>query len=238
MIAIVELTDAPSIRLTTNIVNCPIEDVCIGMPVQVVFEQFEDVFLPFFAPVGAAGEEFLERSGFGNKRYVLLPSGLHYRKNADLVLKAWPVIRERVPDLTLVVANHCDPYFAARAATLGESVICTGFVDDDELCALYHGAQVVWFPSRYEGFGMPVLEAMACGAPVVASNSTSLPEVAGDAAVLVDPHSVQDNVEAIQSILDNARLRTSMQRRGLQRAAQFTWSASAARLNEIYLSLL
>jgi glycosyltransferase involved in cell wall biosynthesis len=131
----------------------------------------------FFAPPCAAGAEFLQRSGLTDKRYVLLPSGLHYRKNAHLILKAWPVIRVRMPDLTLVIANHCDLYFAAQAASLGKSVVCTGFVDDDDLCALYRGAQLVWFPSRYEGFGMPVLEAMESGTAVVASKSSSIPEV-------------------------------------------------------------
>ncbi|MDP8989396.1 MAG: glycosyltransferase family 4 protein, partial [Acidobacteriota bacterium] len=144
----------------------------------------------FFDPIGPVGEEFLERTGLSHRRFVLLPGGLHYRKNADLVLQAWPILKERVPDLTLVVSGHCDPRYSARAAALGGSAMFTGFVNDDELCALYSKARVVWFPSRYEGFGMPVLEAMACGAPVVASNCTSIPEIAGDAALLVDPNSM------------------------------------------------
>jgi glycosyltransferase involved in cell wall biosynthesis len=95
-----------------------------------------------------------------------------------------------------------------------------------------------WVPIRYDGFVIPVLESMACGAAVVSSNFSAIPEVAGDAAVLVDPHSVQQNVEAIFAVLDDGRLRKTMQDRGLQRATQFTWSASAARLHEIYSSIL
>src|ERR1039457_5786318 len=86
-----------------------------------------------------------------------------------------------------------------RGRVLGTSVLFTEFVDDDELQALYHRAQATWFPSRYEGFGMPVLEAMASGSAVVASKTTSIPEIAGDAAVLVDPNSISENVDALRS---------------------------------------
>ncbi len=192
----------------------------------------------FFDPVNAQGEEFLSRSGLAEKRYVLVPGGLHYRKNADLILRAWPILQERVPDLVLVVSGHCDPHLRARAAHLCRSPLLTGFVEDDELCALYHGAQVVWFPSRYEGFGMPVLEAMACGASVVASNASSIPEIAGSAAVLVDPESVAENVDAIENILSDPVLRSRLQDQGRQRAARFTWAASAAQLHQLYSSLL
>jgi glycosyltransferase involved in cell wall biosynthesis len=192
----------------------------------------------FLAPVGQAGEEFLERVGLARTRYILLPGGLHFRKNADLVLKAWPVLQERLPDVTLVISGHCDPRYSERAAVLGKSVVFTGFVGDDELCSLYHGSQVVWFPSRYEGFGMPVLEAMSCGAPVVASNTSSIPEIAGDAACLVNPHSVTENVEALEAILGDSKLQDSLRARGNLRARQFSWSKAAEQMHELYASLV
>lgn len=192
----------------------------------------------FFRPRDSDVEQFLECAGLKGRRYILLPGGLHYRKNAGLVLKAWPILQDRIPDVALVVAGHNDAEYLPLAAELGASVILTGFVEDESLRALYHGAQVVWFPSLYEGFGLPVLEAMACGGAVVASNSTSIPEISGDAAVLVSPYSVDENVEAIESVIQDGQLRESLRKRGKQRASPFTWNASSARLHEIYSGLL
>jgi glycosyltransferase involved in cell wall biosynthesis len=192
----------------------------------------------FFRPRWELSDEFLKRIGLANKPYILLPGGLHYRKNADLVFKAWPELSRRMPDLRLVVPGHCDPVLAMRASSLGPSVKLLGFVEDEELHALYGSAQVVWFPSRYEGFGMPVLEAMASGAPVVASNSTSIPEVAGDTAMLVSQDSIEANVAALEAVIGSAEVRAGMIARGKARAQQFTWTASASRIHEIYSSLL
>jgi glycosyltransferase involved in cell wall biosynthesis len=191
----------------------------------------------FFEPPDFNGEEFLRCSHLKGKRFVLVPGGLHHRKNADLVLRAWPILRSRVPDLTLVIAGHNHPDYLAHAESLGDSLVLTGFVEDQQLRALYHGAQAVWFPSQYEGFGIPVIEAMACGAPVVASNNTAIPEISGDAAILVNPRSVDDNVEAIDAVLNDAQLQANLRRRGKKRAEPFTWTASAAQLHAVYSSL-
>jgi glycosyltransferase involved in cell wall biosynthesis len=187
--------------------------------------------------VNPAGEAFLARQNLVGRRYVLVPGGLHYRKNAELILRAWPILNERMRDLTLVVSGHCEPELAARAQTL-KSVHLTGFVDDDELCALYHAAQAVWFPTRYEGFGLPVVEAMACGTAVVSSNSTSIPEIAGKDAILVNPNSLDENVDALESVLNDSQLRQHLTAQGRARAAQFTWPRAAAQLHELYASLL
>ena len=191
----------------------------------------------FFEPVNGAGEEFLARTGLAQKRYILVPGGLHYRKNAELILRAWPILRERLPDVTLAISGHCQPDLAAQAKQLA-SLQLTGFVDDDQLCALYHGAQVVWFPSRYEGFGIPVVEAMACGTPVVASNSSSIPEIAGQDALLVSPTSVEENVEAIATLLNHPAERERLSALSRQRAARFTWPQAAEQLQALYASLL
>jgi len=171
------------------------------------------------------------------KRFVLLPGGLHYRKNAELVLRAWPILQERMKDLTLVVAGHNSSDYVTPARKLGASVVLTGFVEDEQLRALYRAAQAVWFPSQYEGFGIPVLEAMACGAPVVASNNTAIPEISGDAALLVDPQSVDDNVDALHSIVTNQGLAERLRARGKLRVKPFTWDASAAKLHALYSEL-
>ncbi len=192
----------------------------------------------FFEPAGPEQQDILGLWQLKDKRFVLVPGGLHYRKNAELVLSAWPVLRDRIPDLTLVIAGHNHPDYLAAARRLGSSVVLPGFVEDHQLRALYRGAQAVWFPSQYEGFGMPVLEAMACGTPVVASNNTAIPEISGDAAMLVDPHSVADHVEALEAIVNDATMRAKLQEKGKKRAAPFTWTASAAQLHAVYSELV
>jgi glycosyltransferase involved in cell wall biosynthesis len=129
------------------------------------------------------------------------------------------------PDLLLVVPGHCTPDYVEQAKAVGASIVLAGFVSDDTLCSLYHAARLVWFPSLYEGFGIPVIEAMICGTAVVASNSSSIPEVAGDAALLVDPSSPDQHVDALD---DSAR--AGLVARGLQRGSRFTWQAAAATL--------
>jgi glycosyltransferase involved in cell wall biosynthesis len=192
----------------------------------------------FFRPIDAASNEWMRKARLLGKRYILLAGGLQYRKNADLVLKTWPTLRQRIPGLMLVIPGHCHPGYVRRAKSLGPSVVLTGFVPDNCLAALYHHSQALWFPSRYEGFGLPVLEAMACGTPVVASDCSAIPEVAGGAAVLTSPASVSDNVEAIETIVKDGQMRERLRAAGRKRAAQFTWTASAARVRDIYREVL
>ncbi len=113
-----------------------------------------------------------------------------------------------------------------------------GFADDADLPALYSGALTTAVPSLYEGFGIPVLESMACGTPVVTSNISSLPEVAGNAALTVDPTDLDAIVAALQQVIDDDSLRTSLRARGLARAAEFTWDRSAQQLQAVYARLL
>jgi glycosyltransferase involved in cell wall biosynthesis len=107
-------------------------------------------------------------------------------------------------------------------------------VPEADLPALYSAATLFVFPSLYEGFGLPVLEAMACGVPVIGSNTSSLPEVTGDAALLVDPADVGALAAAITDLLENESRREEMQERGLQQAARFSWDRTAAMTLEMY----
>jgi glycosyltransferase involved in cell wall biosynthesis len=184
----------------------------------------------FFGPVSQKGEEFLEKTALKERPYILVPGGLQYRKNAESVLNSVTLLKSRLPNYRLVVAGHCEPRYAHRASTLGENILLTGFVDDEALCSLYQRATVVWFPSKYEGFGVPVLEAMACGVPVVTSNCTALPEIAGKAAILVSPNDLYGNLEAIETVCRDGALRDELILRGRTRARQFAWRTSAAKL--------
>jgi glycosyltransferase involved in cell wall biosynthesis len=135
-------------------------------------------------------------------------------------------------DLLLVIAGKrgwLTETIEQRAASAGiaERVRFTGYVDDADLPALLSGSHAFVFPSLYEGFGMPVLEAMACGAPVLTSTTSSLPEVAGDAALLVDPHDTQAIASALARLADDATLCDELRRRGRERAAHFTWERCA-----------
>lgn len=192
----------------------------------------------FFAPVSAPGLAFVKEQGLHTRPFVLVPGGLHFRKNADLILAAAPDLLARYPDLVLAVVNHSNPLYAGRAAALGPRVRLLGFVSDEALHALYATAEAVWFPSLYEGFGLPVLEAMAAGTPVVASNASSLPEIAGAAALLADPADPRDHLDQLVAVLETPALRDDLRQRGRARAAHFTWERSAAQLRQHFATLL
>ena len=142
--------------------------------------------------------------------------------------------------ITLVIGGTWDerfPQAQQRAKELNASVRFIGQVNDDDLPALYSGATVFAFPSFYEGFGLPPLEAMACGTPVICSNTSSLPEVVGDAALQVNPNDVNEIAAAIARVLDDPGLRDEMRDKSLARAAQFSWERTARETLAIYHSL-
>jgi glycosyltransferase involved in cell wall biosynthesis len=117
---------------------------------------------------------------------------------------------------------------------LEERVLFTGFIADSHLPALYRGADLFAFPSLYEGFGIPILEAMGCGTPVVTSNTSSLPEVAGDAALCIDPLDSSALADAIWRILAQPELGQMLRERGLSQVKLFTWEKAAAALLQVY----
>jgi glycosyltransferase involved in cell wall biosynthesis len=109
-----------------------------------------------------------------------------------------------------------------------------GFADDADLPALYSEALCLAFPSLYEGFGLPILEAMACGTPVITSKVSSMPEAAGDAALLIDPHDVDALTDALRRVISDSTLREDLVQRGYTQAARFTWDAAARKLLAVY----
>jgi glycosyltransferase involved in cell wall biosynthesis len=162
--------------------------------------------------------------------YVLCAGSLEPRKNLKRLLAAWQRLGPAKNGLTLLLVGASSHVFRSAGLDSPPSdVRLTGFATDEDLRALLAGAEAFVFPSLYEGFGLPVLEAMACGAPVVCSSSTALPEVAGDAALLVDPMDVDSIAAGLTQMLENRDLRVSLRERGLARAEKFSWNDTADR---------
>lgn len=180
---------------------------------------------------------FLHRQGLV-RPYVLAVGNLEPRKNLPGLLRAFARLAPEVPhDLVLVGAEGWltgEIHATLDELRLGGRVRMTGFVEDADLPAWYGAADLFVYPSLYEGFGLPVLEAMACGAPVVTSNVSSLPEVAGDAALLVDPSDVDSIAEEMRRGLTDAALALDLRRRGQLRAADFTWDRTAEQTVAVY----
>ncbi|MBV9711145.1 MAG: glycosyltransferase family 4 protein [Ktedonobacteraceae bacterium] len=203
----------------------------------------------------AAGEEYRPvtdaeilaktRVRYGlNERYIFYLGGLDQRKNVQQLVRAFAHVHRMIgdPQLQLLIAGNPDrqkgPLFPDPrpvAADLGMSgQIIYRFVEEEDKPALYSGASLFVFPSLYEGFGLDPLEAMSCGAPVVCSNRTSLPEVVGDAAIMVDPTDTQKLVEAMRRVLSDETLQTDLRARSLQRATLFNWQKTARETLTVY----
>ncbi|MEJ7787791.1 MAG: glycosyltransferase family 1 protein, partial [Solirubrobacteraceae bacterium] len=190
-----------------------------------------------FSP-GDAPEAVLAKLGVRDP-FLLTVGTLQPRKNLGTVIDAFERLVAAGEELTLVVAGGAGWGERETAERIGRSpaadrIVLTGHVSDEELLALYRGTRCFVFPSRYEGFGLPVLEAMAAGAPVVCSDRTSLPEVAGDAAMLVSPDGIDQLAGAIHRVVSHEALRRDLIDRGLARAAGFTWETCADRTVAVY----
>jgi glycosyltransferase involved in cell wall biosynthesis len=172
--------------------------------------------------------------------FALYVGNVKPHKNVERLLDAFHLVRQSgLHDLKLVViGDDISKYAALRRAVhrynLHKYVRFLGFLPDETLAVVYRLAAVFVFPSLYEGFGLPPLEAMACGTPVVTSNVSSLPEVVGDAALLVDPYSAEAIADAMRRVLTDTSLRSDLRARGLARAGEFSWEQSARRVREIY----
>jgi len=184
------------------------------------------------------------RSRYGlPEHYILYVGSLVKRKNLLGLLRSYARLRASEQPLPLVVVGVERTDRGAIAKTvaeldLGSDLVFAGHVADEDLPAVYSGAKLFVFPSLYEGFGLPPLEAMACGTPVVCSNAASLPEVVGDAAITVDPYDVQGLAGAMHCVLADADLQHDLRRRGLERAAAFTWERTARETVQVYREVL
>ena len=215
--------------------HLPAEHICV------TYEAAGDEYKPITDPSLLA--QARARYGVG-ERYIFYLGGLDQRKNVPQLVRAFAHLYKQLeqPDLQLLISGNPDkqkgPFFPDPrpiAAELGVSdQVIYRFVEDQDKPAMYSGASLYVFPSLYEGFGLPPLEAMSCGAPVVCSNRTSLPEVVGDAAITLDPDDTQALVEAMRSVLTDSTLRDDLRARSLQRATQFSWRKTATETLAVY----
>jgi len=167
-------------------------------------------------------------------RYLLYVGTLQPRKNLERIVQSFERVCNlpELVDVQLVLAGKQGWLYESllaqvKTAGLSERVIFPGYIPDEDLPALFTGALAFVFPSLYEGFGIPVLEAGGCGVPVITSNTSSLPEVAGDAALLVDPHDVDAIAEAMYRLVTDPALREELARRGLENVKRFSWEKCA-----------
>lgn len=172
------------------------------------------------------------------ERFILVVGTREPRKNLPALVQAYRrMCQANETKLGLVIAGRTGWNSEALENDLRnhhEQIILTGFVPHSDLVALYSLAEVFVLPSLYEGFGLPPLEAMACGCPVIVSNRGSLPEIAGDAAILIDPESQDSIVAAIRTVEGNQLLREDLARRGMERAKDFSWRVAAAKTLDLY----
>lgn len=169
--------------------------------------------------------------------FVLFVGNSNPRKNLNRLMEAFDKAKEQGIPHQLIIAGEQGWKFNREEALQGlkhrEDIRFIGFVPDEDMPALYSATSLFAFPTLYEGFGIPVIEAQACGAPVLTSNCSSLPEVGGDAAVYVDPYNVGDICEGILRILQNDELQNDLVQKGYENAKRFSWQKSAELLNEI-----
>ena len=189
-----------------------------------------------FKPVEDAGRLVRERHGLDSGYVLACVGSSHPRKNLKAVIEAFDELGR--PDLRLVIVGSVQrdqqAFEAIKSSGSRGRIALPGHVAEADLPAIYSAAGVFCFPSLYEGFGLPVLEAMACGTPVVCSDTSSLPEVVGDAALMVEPSDIDGLGTALRSVLDDDSRRAELSVAGLARAAGFTWARTARLTVEAY----
>jgi glycosyltransferase involved in cell wall biosynthesis len=175
----------------------------------------------------------------------MFPSGMDHRKNNEIVIKAFSKLKSSIlSEHTLAVVcklNSTDKvrlFNMCKRYKVQDRAVFTGYVDDEEMVLLYNAAECVIFPSLYEGFGLPIVEAFACGTPVITSNVASMPEAAGDSAILVDPKDVKGLTTAMEDLLLDVDLQTSLINKGFQQVKKFSWENVAKSTLDAYCDVI
>lgn len=175
--------------------------------------------------------------------FILFVGTLEKRKNVPTLLKSFYKLKKSNVDHKLVVVGgkgwkYTKIFDLIEELNLKNEVIFTDYVSDEDLVKLYNAADLFVYPSLYEGFGLPPLEAMACACPVITSNTSSLPEVVGDAGIMIDPNDVDSLTESMLKILTDNQLREEMSRKSLERAKMFSWKKTARETWKVYEDVL
>ena len=169
-------------------------------------------------------------------RTILHVGATELRENAPVIIKAFYILKKKLPDVKMVKIGRLGGRFRKLITKLGlhNDITSVGYVPEKDLPVFYNSADLLFFPSVYEGFGLPPLEAMACGLPVVTSSAASLPEVVGDAGIMKDPKDVNGFANAMYEILTNDGLREDLIKKGMKRARLFSWQKTAAETLKVY----
>lgn len=194
-----------------------------------------------FKPIEAVSLIEAAKQRYGIEDDFIIYAGIiNVRKNITRLLQAFSLLKKehKFPHKLVLAGEesevHPDVSLLLEQLDLRDEVLCIGFVPQDDLPLLYNGAELLIYPSLYEGFGLPLLEAMACGTPVITSNISSMAEVAGDAGLLVDPYNVDAMAQGMYLLLSDTDLRNKLREKGLQRAQEFTWEKAAKETLEVY----
>lgn len=176
------------------------------------------------------------------KPYILSVGTVEPRKNLEILLDVFLKLREDGLDIGWVIVGERGWYYDSFLKRVGEEdverdIIVTGYVPQEDLAALYSGAAVMVYPSLYEGFGLPPLEAMQCGCPVICSSTSSLPEVVGEAATLFDPTDEKGLKTVLREVLTNEKIRQTMRQKGLRQAAKFSWEKCARETLDFFTNI-
>ena len=210
---------------------------CLGIPPAKIHVAPCGIDNKVYFPIKDHGEEiaaanYLKEKYKLSSPYILYLGTLEPRKNVDVILDAFLLLHTRFPELRLVICGGLGWKYEStleRITSLGmdEFVIRTGYVSESDKRIFYIGAEAFVFPSIYEGFGLPVAEAMACGTPVICSNSSSLPEVAGNAGILCDPNDAKSFAAAVEQIITDRALREELKQRMKSQIQSYTWERAA-----------
>ena len=201
---------------------------------------------PSFRPVDRQTALAIVERKYGiHGKFVLMVGDLQPRKNHLGALRAFEELlrsNPQFPHQLVFVGKETwyskELHRAVNASAISARVHFTSFIPDEDLVYFYGGSDLLLFPSFYEGFGLPILEAMACARAVVCSNVTAVPEVADGAAILFDPYSISETVRAMRDVLIDAELRARLERLGVQRAAQFSWERAARKTLDVYYDVM